>query len=77
MNFSLLMVTVKNLFTARTILVSVALVLILSMSLLLNLFLNKIQFLLIFASSSLSGVCCLATALHYVSKISWEVNLGK
>lgn len=71
------MVTVKNLFTTRTILVSVVLVVILSMSLLLNLFLNKIQFLLIFVSSSLSGVYCLATALRYVSKISWEVNLGK
>lgn len=32
------------------------------------------QFLLIFASSSLSGP---ANALHYLSKMSWEVNLGK
>lgn len=78
MNLSLLMVTVKNLLTTRRILVSVALVVIFSSSsLLLNLFLNKMQFLLIFASSNLSGLYCLANALHYLSKISWDVSIGK
>lgn len=44
---------------------------------LLYLFLNKMQFLVIFASSSLCGLYCLANALHSLSKVSWEVNLGK